>query len=102
MGDPKKNEALWRDRSPIFFVDRIKCPLMLVAGRHDPRCPPDEARQVHEALQKRGVPCEFLLYEDEGHGFARRENMFDAYRKIAAFLEKSMKGGSVAGGAGAR
>ena len=96
MGDPKKNEALWRDRSPIFFVDKIRCPLMLVAGKHDPRCPPDEAQQVHDALKQRGVPCEFLLYDDEGHGFARRENMFDAYRKIAAFLDRTLRPESAA------
>ncbi|HEY2956030.1 MAG TPA: S9 family peptidase [Candidatus Eisenbacteria bacterium] len=96
MGDPKKNEALWRDRSPIFFVDRIRCPLMLVAGAHDPRCPPDEARQVRDALAKRGVPCEYLLYDDEGHGFARRENLFDAYRKIAAFLARTLGPGGAA------
>jgi dipeptidyl aminopeptidase/acylaminoacyl peptidase len=91
MGDPKKNAALWRDRSPIFSVDRIRSPLMLVAGRHDPRCPPGESQQVHDALAKRGVGCEFLLYENEGHGFARRENLFDAYRRIAAFLDKTLK-----------
>ena len=92
MGDPKQNEALWRDRSPIFFVDKIRCPLMLVAGAHDPRCPPDEARQVRDAMVARGVRCEYLLYEDEGHGFARRENLFDAYRRIASFLALTLQG----------
>jgi dipeptidyl aminopeptidase/acylaminoacyl peptidase len=91
MGDPQKNEALWRDRSPIFFVDRIRAPLILVAGGNDPRCPPDESRQVVDALKKTGRTCEFLLYADEGHGFARLENNFDANRKIVAFLDRQLK-----------
>ncbi len=92
MGDPEDPVARdrYRDRSPVFFLDAIRAPLMLVAGRNDPRCPPDESQQVHDALAARGTPCEFLLYEDEGHGFARRENMFDAYRRIAAFLDASL------------
>jgi dipeptidyl aminopeptidase/acylaminoacyl peptidase len=91
MGDPKKNEALWRDRSPIFFVDNIRAPLILVAGGNDPRCPPDESQQVVDALKKNGRTCEFLLYKDEGHGFARLENNFDANRRIVAFLDRQLK-----------
>ncbi len=88
MGDPADAEAAarYRDRSPIFFIDRITAPLMLVAGNNDPRCPADESQQVHDALAARGQACEFLLYGDEGHGFAKIENMFDAYRKIVGFL----------------
>src|SRR5438093_3047422 len=93
MGDPKTSEALFRDRSPIFFLDRVRAPLLLAAGGNDPRCPPDESRQVVEALKQRGRTCEFLFYADEGHGFARLENLFDAYRKIAAFLERVLGGG---------
>jgi dipeptidyl aminopeptidase/acylaminoacyl peptidase len=86
MGDPVADAERYRERSPIFFVDRITAPLVLVAGRNDPRCPPDESEQVHQALLARGRRCDFLLYEDEGHGFAKLENMFDAYRKIVEFL----------------
>ena len=67
---------------------------MLVAGGNDPRCPPEESQQVADALKKRGADCEFLLYPDEGHGFARLENSFDAYRKIAAFLDRVLRGGA--------
>ena len=92
MGDPKTHDALFRDRSPIFAVDRIRAPLLLVAGGNDPRCPHEESEQVRDELKKRGRECEFLLYPDEGHGFARLENLFDAYRRIAAFLERSLAG----------
>ena len=92
MGDPKKDEARLRDRSPLFFLDRVRAPLLLAAGGNDPRCPASESQQVVDALKKQGRTCEFLLYPDEGHGFARLENLFDAYTKIVAFLDRELKG----------
>ena len=92
MGDPQKDAERLRDRSPINFLDRIRAPLLLAAGGNDPRCPPSESQQVVDALKKQGRTCEFLLYPDEGHGFAKLENLFDAYRKIVAFLDRELKG----------
>ncbi|MBI1799257.1 MAG: S9 family peptidase [Candidatus Eisenbacteria bacterium] len=91
MGDPKASEALYRDRSPVFFLDRIAAPLLLVAGANDPRCPASESQQVSDAMKQSGKPCDFLLYADEGHGFAKRENLFDAYAKVVAFLDRTLK-----------
>ncbi len=88
MGDPVKNKALWEERSPIFFVDRIKSPLLLLAGAHDPRCPEEESQQVADAVKKRGGVVEMKIYENEGHGFARVENRIDAYQRVANFLKK--------------
>jgi dipeptidyl aminopeptidase/acylaminoacyl peptidase len=88
MGDPEKNKALWEERSPVFFVDRIKAPLLLLAGGHDPRCPKEESEQVAEAIQKRGGVVDLKVYENEGHGFARIENQIDAYKRVADFLKK--------------
>jgi len=88
MGDPVKNKALWQDRSPINFVDRIKAPLLLLAGGNDPRCPKSEAQQVADAIKKRSGVVEFKIYENEGHGFARVENQIDAYKRVADFLKK--------------
>ena len=70
MGDPEKNKELFHDRSPIFFVDQIKAPLLLLAGGNDPRCPKEEAQQVVDAVKKRGGVVEYKVYENEGHGFA--------------------------------
>jgi len=56
------------------------------------RCPPEESQQVVDALEKSGRRCEFLLYADEGHGFARLENLFDAYRRIVTFFDGEWKG----------
>jgi len=86
MGDPEKNKALYEDRSPINFVDRIKAPLYLLAGGNDPRCPKTEAQQVVEAVKKRGGVVEYKVYENEGHGFAKVENQIDAYKRVADFL----------------
>ncbi|PYX17512.1 MAG: hypothetical protein DMG84_03455 [Acidobacteria bacterium] len=87
MGDPVKNKALFEDRSPIYFIDRVKAPLLLLAGGHDPRCPKTEAQQVVDAIKKRGGVVEYKVYENEGHGFARVENQIDAYKRVAEFLK---------------
>ncbi len=75
------------DRSPINFIDRVKAPLLLLAGGHDPRCPKTEAQQVVDAIKKRGGVVEYKVYENEGHGFARVENQIDAYKRVAEFLK---------------
>jgi dipeptidyl aminopeptidase/acylaminoacyl peptidase len=86
MGDLTKNKSLYEDRSPINFVDRIKAPLLLLAGGHDPRCPKSEAQQVVDAIKQRGGTVDYKVYENEGHGFARVENQIDAYQRVANFL----------------
>lgn len=87
MGDPVKDKALWEDRSPINFIDRIKAPLLLLAGGNDPRCPPTEARQVADAIKKRGGTVQLKIYENEGHGFSRVENQIDANKRVSDFLK---------------
>jgi dipeptidyl aminopeptidase/acylaminoacyl peptidase len=87
MGDPVKNKALYEERSPINFIDRVKAPLLLLAGGHDPRCPKTESQQVVDAIKKRGGTVEYKVYENEGHGFAKVENQIDAYKRVAEFLK---------------
>jgi dipeptidyl aminopeptidase/acylaminoacyl peptidase len=88
MGDPVRDRDLWRDRSPIFHVDRVRAPLLLLAGGKDPRCPPAETRQVVERIRARGGVVEAKVYENEGHHFARVENQIDAYGRVAEFLRR--------------
>jgi dipeptidyl aminopeptidase/acylaminoacyl peptidase len=88
MGDPEKNRALWEDRSPINFVGNIKAPLLLIAGGNDPRDPPTEAIQVADRVKANGGNVEIKIYQDEGHGFSRLENIIDEANRIAAFLKK--------------
>ena len=86
-GDPVEKKAMYEDRSPINFVDRIKAPLLLLAGGNDPRCPAEEAQQVAAAIKKRGGSVQLKIYENEGHGFARVENQIEAYQKVSDFLK---------------
>jgi dipeptidyl aminopeptidase/acylaminoacyl peptidase len=88
MGDPIKEKARYQDRSPIYFVDQIKAPLLLLAGGNDPRCPHTEAEQVASAIKKRGGVVELKVYENEGHGFAKVENQVDAFTRVSNFLKK--------------
>jgi dipeptidyl aminopeptidase/acylaminoacyl peptidase len=88
MGDPEKNKDLWTERSPIFFIDKIKAPLLILAGGNDPRCPREESQQIADELKKRGGVAALTIYENEGHGFSRIENQLDSNKRIAEFLKK--------------
>ena len=87
MGDPEKNPELFRDRSPIFFIDQVKAPLLLLAGGHDPRCPKEETLQVVEKIKARGGVADYKIYENEGHGFSKVESQIDAYKRVTDFLK---------------
>ncbi len=87
MGDPEKNRDLWIDRSPYFFVDRITAPLLILAGANDIRCPASETREIEARIRAAGGTVDVKIYEDEGHGFIKRENAIDAFQRRVRFLE---------------
>jgi dipeptidyl aminopeptidase/acylaminoacyl peptidase len=76
------------EASPLTRVDAIRAPLFVIHGRNDPRVPVSEAEQLTESLKRRGVTCELLIYEDEGHGLSRLENQLDAYPRAIDFLDQ--------------
>jgi dipeptidyl aminopeptidase/acylaminoacyl peptidase len=78
------------EASPITRVDDMRAPLMLVHGANDPRVPVGEARQLHALLRERGVESELLIYDDEGHGLAKRVNRLDAYPRMFDFLRRHL------------
>lgn len=78
------------EASPMTHADAIRAPLMLVHGANDPRVPVGEARQLHASLVARGVPSELLIYDDEGHGLAKRANRLDAAPRMLAFLRRNL------------
>lgn len=85
--DPKDAERL-RNASPIFFMDRVKAPVMIIAGANDPRCPIEEAEQAKRELERLGKEVQVKFYKDEGHGFRKMKNRVDAYSSAIAFLMK--------------
>ena len=86
VGHPEKDAELLRATSPVFHVDKIKAPLFVVQGRHDPRVNIDESDQIVAALQARGVDVQYMVKVDEGHGFMNQENKFELYKAIEAFF----------------
>ncbi|RLM52474.1 S9 family peptidase [Halorubrum sp. Atlit-28R] len=72
--------------SPINNIERIEAPLFVLHGENDPRVPVGEAEQIVEEAREQGVPVRKLIFEDEGHGFAKLDNRIEAYREIVDFL----------------
>ncbi len=87
MGDPGENKALYEDRSPINFIDRIKAPILLIAGGNDVRDPSNEAQQVADAIKKKGGVVQLKIYQGEGHQFSRIETQIDEMKTISDFLK---------------
>lgn len=87
VGDPETEVDFLMERSPITYVDQVKAPLFVIQGANDPRVVKPESDQIVERLRARGVEVRYDVYEDEGHGFTRRENELKAFRDMAEFLE---------------
>jgi len=92
VGNPATEEEFLRSRSPLFYVDRIKIPLLIAQGANDPRVKQSESEQIVAALREKGIDHEYLLFEDEGHGFARPENRLKFYAAAERFLAKHLGG----------
>ena len=90
VGDPVKDSVLLRSASPVYHVDKIKTPLFVAQGANDPRVNKAESDQMVDALKKRGIEVEYLVKDNEGHGFYNEENRFDFYRKMEKFLAAHM------------
>ena len=89
-GSLERDGDFLRDISPLTHIDKIDAPLMVIHGKNDPRVPVSEAEQVVEACRAKGLPVECIIYEDEGHGLAKRANRLDAYPRILQFLEEHL------------
>jgi dipeptidyl aminopeptidase/acylaminoacyl peptidase len=89
--DPADREDMWR-RSPLARVEDIRTPLLVIQGANDPRVTQQESDQIVAALRGRGVPVDYLLADDEGHGFVKPENRMRAYRAIERFFAEHLGG----------
>src|SRR5215468_646580 len=94
VGDHRTEEgrSLLTQRSPLSYVDRIKKPLLIGQGANDPRVKKAESDQIVQAMQSKKIPVTYVLYPDEGHGFARPENRNSFYAVAEAFLTKNLGG----------
>jgi dipeptidyl aminopeptidase/acylaminoacyl peptidase len=90
VGHAEKDRAMLIEQSPFFEMDKIKCPLLVIQGAKDARVVQAESDQIVEALKKRNHPVEYLVFEDEGHGFFKLENELAAYTKAAEFIERHL------------
>jgi len=92
IGDVDGDEEFNRKISPLFHVDSIKAPLLIGQGANDPRVKQAEADQIAFTMKEKGIPCEYVLYPDEGHGFARPENRIDFNGRVEKFLAEHLGG----------
>ncbi len=94
VGDPRTEEgrALLKERSPLYYAERIKKPLLIGQGANDPRVKQAEANQILAAMEAKRIPVTYVLYPDEGHGFARAPNRTSFYAVTEAFLAQCLGG----------
>lgn len=91
VGDPKKDSLLLAEASPVLHADKIKTPLFVAQGANDPRVNKAESDQMVAALKKRGIDVEYMVKNDEGHGFHNQDNQYDFYGAMEKFLDKHLK-----------
>lgn len=92
MGDPKTDSARLHRISPLFNAGKIKVPLMVLQGANDPRVLKVESEEIVAAARKNGVPVEYVIFPDEGHGFVKKENQIRGYGAVIEFLNRHLKG----------
>ena len=92
MGDVDRDSVFNRKVSPLYHADQIRAPLLIGQGANDPRVNIRESNQIVEAMRAKGLPVEYVVYADEGHGFARPANRLDFYGRAEQFLAKYVGG----------
>lgn len=92
IGNPETERELLRERSPFFSAARIAIPVLVAQGENDPRVKKAESEQIVKALAEKGIDHEYLLFPDEGHGFAKPENRMIFYRVAEKFLSRHLGG----------
>ncbi|TAH17986.1 MAG: S9 family peptidase [Cytophagales bacterium] len=92
LGDPTGADSLaLYNKSPLFHASKITKPLLVIQGKNDPRVVKPESDEIVEAVKKNNVPVDYIVFEDEGHGFLKKENEIKAYEGILKFLDKHLK-----------
>ena len=92
VGDIETERDFLESRSPLFKADQIQIPMLIAQGANDPRVKQAEAEQIVEALKGKGKEVDYLLFADEGHGFARPESRMAFYAEAEQFLSRHLGG----------
>lgn len=96
IGNPETQRDFLVETSPLFHADKINVPLMVLQGANDPRVIKPESDDIVAAVQKNGVPVEYVVFDDEGHGFTKKKNQIEGYGRVLAFLDRHLKGTAAA------
>lgn len=91
IGDPAADAEILRDISPLFHAEAINKPLLVLQGANDPRVLKSEADEIVEAIRKKNGIVEYVVFDDEGHGFTRKKNQMYADERIVKFLDQYLK-----------
>ena len=92
LGDPYSADSVrLKQISPLFHTSKVTKPLIVLQGSQDPRVLQAESDEIVAGVRQNGVPVEYVLFEDEGHGFVKKENQIKAYSKILEFLDEYLK-----------
>lgn len=91
IGDPQKDRELLKATSPLFHADKITKPLMVLQGANDPRVIKPESDDIVNAIKRKGGIVEYVVFENEGHGFTKKENEIRGDQAILRFLDKYLK-----------
>lgn len=92
LGNPNTEDSVRLYKmSPLFHADKITKPVMVLQGSNDPRVLQVESDEMVQNVKDNGVPVEYVLFEDEGHGFRKKENEIEGYGKIKVFLDEYLK-----------
>jgi len=92
MGDPVVDSVALYNKSPLFHASKITQPFIVLQGSNDPRVLQVESDEIVAAAKKNGVPVEYVIFPDEGHGFVKKENNIKASEEVLKFLDKYLKG----------
>jgi dipeptidyl aminopeptidase/acylaminoacyl peptidase len=92
LGDPVADRKLLEEVSPLLHADLIRKPLIVLQGANDPRVLKVESDEIVAGVKKNGVPVEYLVFPDEGHGFTKKKNQIEGYSAVLKFLDQHLKG----------
>ena len=91
LGNPEQNPKVYDASSPLTYINAVKAPLLVEQGDNDIRVPPGQAKQVVEALKKKGNTVDSVFYPEEGHGFYKREHQQDSLQRMVDWFDKYLK-----------